>query len=92
MKQEQDSDLHLVICDLEKPEVTMIAEIPAPQCAEGTAHEKDYEIARSVVLRISRGTVIELTGVGFFDFLHQTNGAAKNGIELHPILTVQIVQ
>src|ERR1051326_9029307 len=30
---EQDHDLHLVIADLERPQVTMIAEIPAPECA-----------------------------------------------------------
>jgi hypothetical protein len=92
VRQESDSDLHLIIADLEKPDVRMIAEIPAPQCAEGTGHEQEYEKARSLVGGIPRGTVIEVTGVGFFDFLHDTRGGAKNGIELHPVLTVRLVE
>ncbi len=90
VKREKDSDLHLILADLEKPDVRMIAEIPAPQCAEGTGREKDYEKARSTVWAISKGSVIEITGVGFFDFLHDTSGGAKNGIELHPVLTVKV--
>jgi hypothetical protein len=89
VKRERDSDLHLIIADLDKPKVRMIAEIPAPQCAEGTGHEDEYNKARALVLRISRGSVIELIGVGFFDFLHDTRGAAKNGFELHPVLSVR---
>jgi hypothetical protein len=92
VKQEKDSDLHLIIADLEKPAVRMIAEIPAPGCAEGTGHEKDYEKAKSAVWGISTGIVIEITGVGFFDFLHNTRGGATNGIELHPVLSVRAVQ
>jgi hypothetical protein len=92
VKQENDSDLHLIIADLEKPDIRMIAEIPAPQCADGTGHEEEYRKARAVMFGISRGSVIEIVGVGFFDFLHEARGAAKNGIELHPVLIVRVVQ
>lgn len=31
-----------------------------------------------------------VTGVGFFDFLHGQTGAAPNGIELHPVLKIEL--
>src|SRR6266571_7489046 len=46
VRPEKDSDLHLIVADLDKPDVRMIAEIPAPFCAEGTGHEADYRKAR----------------------------------------------
>ena len=33
---------------------------------------------------------VVVTGVGFFDFLHGQAGAAPNGIELHPVLKVEV--
>lgn len=83
---EQDRDFHLIISDLERPQVTMIAEIPAPECAGGGGHEEDYRKAREAILSTPRNTIIELVGVGFFDFLHDQRGHAPNGIELHPVL------
>jgi len=32
-----------------------------------------------------------ITGVGFFDFIHGQSGAAPNGIELHPVLHVEVI-
>lgn len=66
----------------------MIAEIPAPECAGSGDHEDDYRKARRTVLSVPRNTVIELVGVGFFDFLHDQRGHAPNGIELHPVFQV----
>ncbi|MGH9522186.1 MAG: hypothetical protein ACRD3E_06610, partial [Terriglobales bacterium] len=86
VKREQDSDLHLLLADLDDPEKRMIAEIPAPECAVGTGHEEEYKAARAVLRSIAMNTIVEVTGVGFFDFLHEQSGAAKNGIELHPVL------
>jgi hypothetical protein len=56
---------------------------------EGTSHEKEYRKAREVLSGISMGTIVEIIGVGFFDFLHDTTGGAKNGIELHPVLKIE---
>jgi hypothetical protein len=86
---EKDRDLHLVIADLERPEVTMIAEIPAPECAGRGGHEEDYRTARALALSAPHDGVIELVGVGFFDFLHDQRGHARNGIELHPVFRVR---
>lgn len=38
--------------------------------------------------RLRRGDAIEVTGVAFFDFLHQQRGAAANGLELYPVLRI----
>jgi hypothetical protein len=86
VRHEADSDLHLILADLNQPDKRMIAEIPAPQCAEGSGHEQEYRTARDTVSSIPPNTLIEIIGVGFFDFLHEQRGAAKNGIELHPVL------
>ncbi len=97
IKQEADSDFHLVIRDLVTRR-TMIAEFPSESCTLGAAAKlrTKMEAARVAVVdacgfapnsgyrRIS-GTAT-VTGVGFFDFLHHQTGHAPNGIELHPVL------
>jgi hypothetical protein len=83
---ESDHDLHLIIADLEQPEVHMIAEIPAPECV--AERRDEYQEARSIVRETPRNTVIELVGVAFFDYIHDQRGHAPNGIELHPVLEV----
>lgn len=88
LRKEQDQDLHLIIEDLDHPDVRMIAEIPSPACTAGTGYEKKYSKARAIVRSLPPGAEIELIGVGFFDFIHDQTGGAKNGIELHPVLGV----
>ena len=92
MGYETDSDLHLIIADLNQPDVTMIAEIPAPYCALGSGHEGDYKTARADALRIPLGSLVEIEGVGFFDKMHDQSGLAKNGFEIHPVLKIRVVK
>jgi hypothetical protein len=91
VRREKDSDLHLLLADLDDPDSRMIAEIPAPECAEGTGHEDEYRVARETAASIPMDSVVEVLGVGFFDFLHEQKGAARNGIELHPVLEIRAV-
>ena len=96
---EDDSDIHLVIAD---PETggSMIAELPAFGCTVGATRRARLLMqgARVAFLRAcgdpgagdyaeygrrSRATV---TGIGFFDFLHDQRGVAPNAIELHPLI------
>jgi hypothetical protein len=88
VRNEQDGDSHLVLVDMEDQKSQMIAEIPAPECAEGTGHEVDYRKARVDLSRIPVGSIVDIVGVGFFDFLHSSIGQARNGIELHPVLSI----
>jgi hypothetical protein len=91
VRREQDKDLHLIIADIERPDVRMIAEIPSPACTAGSGHAGEYRRARDIVLAAPRDAEIQLIGVGFFDFIHDQIGGAKNGIELHPVLGVRVL-
>jgi len=94
-KLEEDGDVHIVIADVEDPSKTMIAEIPSPDCAGACAsrHVEEFRTASAVITKLSnqapRASVV-VTGVGFFDFLHGQTGAAPNGIELHPVLKIEL--
>jgi hypothetical protein len=97
IKQEADSDFHLVIADPATGK-TMIAEFPNKSCtlgAKATLRTK-MQTARVAVVTacgfapnsgyhlISGAATI--TGVGFFDFPHHQTGHAPNDLELHPVL------
>lgn len=94
-KLEEDEDFHIVIADVEDPSETMIAEIPSPDCAGACAsgHAEEFRKARAVIMGLPdqvHGVGVVVTGVGFFDFLHGQTGAAPNGIELHPVLKIEL--
>ncbi len=91
VKQEADSDYHLVITELSQPAVTMIAEIPNRQCAgacRDVVNASKYAAARGVVDGLSLPALVEITGFGFFDRKHGQTGLAPNGVEIHPVLRV----
>src|SRR5260370_33279338 len=46
IRHEQDSDLHLILADLDKPSIQIIVEIPAPECGDGSGRQEDYRKAR----------------------------------------------
>ena len=93
-KEEDDSDYHLVLSD--EAGRTMIAEIPAINCFSGSTFATEMMFARQVFdshLLAGRSfqhiaIPVEVTGIGFFDFLHGQTGVAPNGIELHPVLSI----
>lgn len=93
LKEESDSDYHLVISDGTH---TMIAEIPYPSCATNSAWSCFISRARSEIDAKYTVTTspqypaatITLRGIGFFDYLHSQTGVAPNAIELHPVLQI----
>lgn len=98
IKREKDQDYHLVIAD---PETggTMIVEAPNPSCAAGSRFAGQIAEVRQTLDDyfhgpIRRRMVVEIpvtvTGVPFFDVLHGQEGVAPNGIELHPMLGLQL--
>lgn len=107
-KNEADRDFHVIIADLESPDETMIAEIPDAACAGACAsgHSEEFKTARGSVIRLlgpaprsgvglpraRRRIVVEIIGVGFFDFDHGQTGRAPNNIELHPVFGLKQVQ
>jgi outer membrane biosynthesis protein TonB len=102
MKLEDDHDIHLVIADLSNSADTMIVEFPDPACdgAAQSTHKAEMASARQQFIDLfgqpsashftNINTIITLTGVGFFDFLHGQTGVAPNGIELHPALSIKL--
>lgn len=95
-KREDDSDFHLVISD--PLGNTMIAEIPSPACVTTgpfaaliASARAEFEASFSVTTSFkTTNTPIHLVGIGFFDYIHGQTGVAPNGIEIHPVLSVQL--
>jgi hypothetical protein len=102
-KLEADGDFHLVLEDGDK---TMIAEIPSPACAKGSFAAQRMAKARHDFIRLIRGNplpkprftklkkpiAVEIIGIAFFDKLHGQAGGAPNGIELHPVLSLEAMR
>ncbi len=99
---ENDHDIHLVIADPSDQHKTMIAEIVDPSCS-GAIASPDVADLRRIRENFTQayspppgqkywpkpGDVMEITGVGFFDFEHGQSGVAPNAIELHPVLGIR---
>lgn len=98
-KAEADHDYHLVLQDASGR--SLVAEIPDPGCLPATSRFK-ASVARTratfdrwYVVRPRMRHVrarVRLTGVGFFDKIHGQTGVAPNGIELHPVLSFEVIQ
>ena len=91
-----DSDYHMVLTD--STGRTMIAEIPSPGCvgpgspfAAGIAHARaQFDAMFAATTNFQTANVpVQITGVGFFDYLEGQEGVAPNGIELHPVIDIQ---
>jgi hypothetical protein len=98
-KLEEDRDIHLVIASPSNPAETMIVEFPDVACAGASASAvRDRMASARAALTAVCGQPtgsfrtcnfeVDVTGVGFFDFLHGQTGVAPNGIELHPVLAI----
>jgi hypothetical protein len=101
-KKEKDKDIHMIIKDLSTGE-TMVAEIPSAYCffIQKTSRYNKFVILNQWFLMnigkpASKFTYIkfplkvQITGVGFYDFLHGQKGMAPNGREIHPVLEMSI--
>jgi len=90
-----DSDYHMVLTDAAGR--TVIAEIPSPNCvgpgsplAAGIAHARaQFDAMFTATTAFQTVNIpVQITGVGFFDYLEGQEGLAPNGIELHPIIDI----
>lgn len=100
MKLEHDGDDHLVLFGRTNQRVSIIAEIPDPECdgACRSGFAERFMAARNAleagVRRPNPGDlnpVVRVTGVGFFDYLHHQTGVSPNGFELHPVLSIEFL-
>lgn len=92
-KIESDGDIHLVLKD--SAGRSMIAEIPLGTCVPLASRWKSsIATARARFANALHATTswhyvhkpITVRGIGLFDPPHGQTGAAKNGIELHPVI------
>jgi hypothetical protein len=93
-KLEADNDYHLVVSDGRR---TMIVELPNPGCvgssspfrpqiSQARASFDRHYVASSSFQSVNVSVIV--TGIGFFDRLHGQTGVAPNGVELHPVLSI----
>ena len=98
---EPDSDLHLVLADVNHSGQTIVLEVPDPTCVVGAATAVRDSIARarqdvlhalgpppSGITPLTSPRAATVTGVGFFDFGHST-GHPPNAFEIHPVLSIR---
>lgn len=103
-KIETDHDFHIVIADVNNPSVTMIIEPPDPGCSSAcdSGFANYYSSVRAKITNcfgqppssftnFPSGIVVDVTGIPEFDALHGQTGVAPNGIELHPLLSLNFV-
>ena len=93
-KREDDGDYYAV---LSSGGTTMVAEFPDPACVSATSPlldqiraaraQFDARLFADTAFRTAN-QLVTITGVSFFDSL-VGQGAAPNGIELHPVLSVR---
>jgi len=98
---QKDGDIHLILADPKDQTVTLIAEIPDPNCsgACSSGFAGAYAEARAVLQAglarpnpEDRPLRVEVTRVGFFDRNHGQTGAAPNFVELHPVLALRFLE
>jgi len=91
-----DGDYHLIVAD--GAGRTMVVEAPDPGCAQGSFLIRQIgEVRRQIEVRfhsfpVNPGIRVRVTGVGFFDRIHDVVGQAPNGIELHPIVEIEMAR
>jgi hypothetical protein len=95
-KKETDSDYHIVLQEVDGDK-TMIAEIPSPDCVNSPSPLlkwiKKTRMAFDAKFKVSSSfkktkLPVSITGVAFFDKMHNGKGRAPNAIELHPLTKI----
>ncbi len=86
-----DGDMHLVLADPADPSRVLIAEIPLPLFSIGSGLGARFGSEREAVRgRLPpRGQMVEVTGVGFFDY--HRHRKRDNGLELHPVIGLRFL-
>lgn len=91
-----DDDRQLVLAD--EAGRTIIATIPGAPCAGGSPFAAAIERARTefdsrfppAAAFRPGGVAVEISGIGFFDFLQDQRGLAPNGFALRPVTSINV--
>jgi hypothetical protein len=104
---EADNDFHVVIRDLNNYNETMVVGIPSTECATECkmrpVYRDEFNRARAFIVDLigpspvgkfktpSSPIVVQVMGVGFFDPASDIPERAQNGIELHPVRSIIVI-
>lgn len=94
-----DRDYHVVLSAPGQPALTMILEIPHPDCAPAE-YKAVFAGLRSFIdslgprpspkfVTLAHPVPVTVSGVLFFDKIHGQKGVAPNGVELHPGIEIK---
>jgi hypothetical protein len=91
-RNEDDSDIHIVLSDPNNPTQTIVVEVVHPACAVTSPYVSTLSQARTQYENLSplRGKTVTVRGVGFYDFAHGQTGRSKSCIELHPVIGITV--
>ncbi len=103
-KEKDDKDIHLVLQDPETME-TMVGEVISEECQSVQLTSRYRKIKKlNEWFNANIGNpkakfyypptpiLVHITGIGFYDFNHGQKGMAANGREIHPILSMELIQ
>ena len=104
VKRERDHDIHIGLSDPGDPRERIVVESDDPDFRGNAVspYREKLAAARQMFddlvkqsgagqLNDVRGTLVRVTGVGFFDVNHLQIGRSRSCIELHPILAIEQV-
>jgi hypothetical protein len=91
-RSEDDSDIHIVLADLNNPTQTIVIEVVHPACALTSPYLSMLSQARATYESLGplTGKTVTVRGVGFYDFAHGQTGRSQSCIELHPIIGIAV--
>jgi hypothetical protein len=72
---EADGDIHVVLQDINNPNITMIAELPDPNCdrVSSSLYEPQFVKSKNFFIgNVQKGKVYTFVGVAFCDIAHPT--------------------
>lgn len=103
-KLEDDHDFHVVLADPKNHSRTIIVEFPNSECSGvcSSKHIEEIQQARADFVAkygeptkkfktVKKPQIVEIVGVGFFDFPHGQSGRAPSNVELHPVISFKVV-
>lgn len=99
-----DRDFHVILAQVNNLSKTMVVEFADPECSNvcsSTFLSQMEQARQDFIDNVGQPTgsfkepdediVIEVIGIGFFDRLHGQRGMAPSGIEIHPVLSMRVV-
>lgn len=101
VRTEDDHDYHLALADPSDPTATIVTELADPECqgAASSPYRSFLVNARNAFAALLAGRspsalvgmIVRVRGVGFFDFDHGQTGRARSCMELHPVISIEVL-